>query len=60
MFYIEDENTGSVLFAGKVENPLQVVQPAFKEELQTPSRFFVPSTTEAQGMKNGAASTGIR
>lgn len=33
MFYIEDEGTGTILFAGKVENPLQIEPLPFPSEL---------------------------
>ncbi|GLV37693.1 Serpin 27A [Carabus blaptoides fortunei] len=39
VFYIEDEFTGSVIFVGKIENPTQIEQLPFPEELKVPTRF---------------------
>lgn len=66
VFYIEDENTGTVLFVGKVENPRQREQPPFREDLEYPSRFSAekPQQPEAQGRSTTsqplAPSTGLR
>lgn len=67
VFYIEDENTGTVLFVGKVENPLQREQPPFREDLEYPSRFSVDKPehqSEAPGRSTTsqplAPSTGLR
>lgn len=66
VFYIEDEFTGNVLFVGKIENPTQIEQLPFPEELSMPTRMAPnpepesASTPEQLGMVQDVKLPGVR
>lgn len=56
LFYIEDESKGAILFSGKIENPNQVEQIKFPDEIKFDSvvdRFGPTGKNINTGRKTG-------
>ncbi|KAK2576905.1 hypothetical protein KPH14_005528 [Odynerus spinipes] len=47
VFYLEDESTGTILYVGKVSNPLQTEGSTGDEKVAVPSRFEIPTIPNA-------------